>query len=230
MLSLHKKMHSLLGVGVLAGLVIGSGSAAYAATYQLDDGTAVGAVSIGAGTNGVLVNSFTTQSGFETIFGIEMVFSPAGNVQDDFANEAFNLVVYSDPNNDGDFHDAVLLYSQEVFVPTTVTTAPATYSFVSGITFDAGDVFYVGYEEPANSKIQVATDGSGGFNSWAAWAGTNPVEAGMVGRFSSFGSGFTRDMMLRAVTTAPIPEPGSSAALLGGVVMAGMLVRRRRRS
>lgn len=214
------------GPGFLAGLALAISPLASAATYQLDDGIAAAAVKIGSGSSGVLVNQFTAVAGSETITGIEFVWGTASG--EDMSNAPFNLVVYRDPNNDGEFNDAVLIYSEAAQLPSLVTNDPVAYHFVSGITFNPGDVFYVGYEEFADSLISIATDAAGGTESWVAWTGTNPATAGSIGRVSSFAPSFARDSMIRALS-APIPEPAAASALTGGLALGGILLRRRRR-
>jgi hypothetical protein len=120
------------------------------------------------------------------------------------------------------FNDAVLIHSQAAQLPAVVTDDPVNYNFVSGITFNSGDVFYVGYEDLGGSLISIGRDAAGGSQSWVAWAGTNPAAAGTVALVSSSGTGFAKDFMIRA-TTAPLPEPASASALAGGLALAGLL-------
>ncbi len=212
------------GLSIVLGLA--SASLASAAAYQLDDGVTVGSVQLGGSFNGVLVNQFTAQPGSLTITGIEFVWVAVGGSMN---NAAFNLLVYSDPTNDGIFNDAILIHSEAAQAPAEVTTAPVAYHFTSGITFNPGDVFFVGYEEFADSPISIGLDAAGGTQSWVAWTGTNPATAGTIGTLSTFGPNFTKDFMIRAITTAPIPEPATASALAGSLALAGVLLRRRRR-
>ena len=141
--------------------------------------------------------------------------------------------MYSDPNNDGVFNDAVWIHSQPGFLPDVLSSAPVTYSFVSGITFNPGEVFYVGYEEFSESKIAVARDTAGGTRSWAAFGGSapfNPAQAPNVATFATYGASFAKDAMIRAVSVAAVPEPASSAALAGAILLGGAALRRRKRS
>lgn len=199
------------------------------ANYQLDDGIP-GPTGVKIGAPGVLVNQFTAVSGELTITGIELVFDTLDPLA---AGAPLNLLVYSDPNNDGLFNDAVLIHSQPGFLPEVLSSAPVTYSFVSGITFNPGDVFYVGYEEFADSKISISRDTAGGTRSWASFGGINPVnptQATTVASFASFGSPFAQDAMIRAVSTAAVPEPASSAALAGAILLGGAALRRGKRA
>ena len=198
------------------------------AKYQLDDGIPyVSAVKVGS--HGVLVNQFTAVDGELTITGIEIVFDSGDPAA---AGAPINLLVYSDPTNDGGFSDAVLVHSQPGFLPDELSSDPVTYSFVSGITFNPGDVFYVGYEEFAGGAVAVLRDTSGGTRSWVAFGGSNPVnpaQAVTVAPFASFGDGFAMDAMIRAVGVASVPEPASSAALAGAILLGGAALRRKRR-
>ncbi len=192
--------------------------------YRFDDGTATNAFGIGA--NGVLVNEFTTQLGFETVYGLEIVFGQG-------AADPFNLVVYSDPNNDGNFSDAAEpKYLQPAVRPAleSGTYETVVYNFVSGVSFAPGEVFYVGVEELVSGgyNIGVAFDVEGGGRTWVAFDGNVPADAGTVAPLTSF-PGFANDAMIRAlVAPVAIPEPATFAAL-GGLVALGLAGGRRRR-
>jgi hypothetical protein len=195
----------------------------FSASYQLDSGISTGNAKIGE--SGVLVNQFTAVAGQETIIGLEIAFLD----NPESASQMLNLVVYSDPNNDAIFNDAVLIYSQLASLPAVPTSAPQTFNFVTGVTFTPGDVFYVGYQELPATNYFVLLDEAGGTRSWAHFGGgspTDPSSGGTTGRFPDFGGTFAKDALIRAIA---IPEPASASALAGAAMLVGVALRRRRR-
>jgi hypothetical protein len=88
---------------------------ANAVTYSLDDGTNTGEIAVGL-SEGYFVNAFQAQAGGETIVSLSVAFGPSTD-----ANDPFDIVVISDPNNDQSPLDGVVLATQAVTTPGTIT-------------------------------------------------------------------------------------------------------------
>lgn len=200
--------------GVLAVSAVSS-----AADYQLDDGT--GEFSTASSSHQVLAVGFQTIPGFTTIGNIE--FYNYWNVGQ---GHAINYHLWTDPNNDGQFHDALLQRS----VATTISNFGGTGGYwqsvnIAPITLNAGDVFYVGvsFDDPQAQYFLGADDRTAPNHgqSWFVNWGTNPSNPNNIG--SGTVNSINTDYLIRANA---VPEPTSMAAMLGG---AGLMALRRRR-
>lgn len=196
------------------------------ADYQLDNDVAWGDIRLSYPS--VIVNRFTVLAGQETITGVEILFDGYQT-----SGQPLNLVVYSDPNNDSIFSDAVLIYSQAGFLPEVPTTDPQRFHFVTGITFNPGDVFYIGYEQLAETSYNVRLDSSypgGGARTWFSFGGLSPTDPTDGGTTTTFAAqGIYQNAMIRALAPSAIPEPASASTLAGAAILIGTGLRRRRR-
>ncbi len=192
---------------------------AYAANYSIDDGVLTGSLGIGSGTPGLLLNAFQTGAAGDSIAALEIAFSASSPL-----SEAFEIILFSDPNGDGSPRDGVELGRASVTTPAVVTPgAFVTYNFTSPIPVAASQWFFAGHVEPS-VNLSVGVDAAGGAFSYATWSGTNPVTTTNFGTFASFGATFARDYMVRAVG---VPEP-SGMLLLGLCALTGLTRRARR--
>lgn len=93
-------------------------------TYMIDDGTAEDAVGLTAGGDIIELNEFAVIPGSETITSVSIAFGTPLFPDPSLNGLSYTVLVYSDPNGDGNPNDAVLL-----------TTAPGTVSAQGTDTF-----------------------------------------------------------------------------------------------
>ncbi len=208
---------SFKSLRLAATLGLGCALPAYAANYSIDDGVMTSDASIGAGTPGLLLNAFQTGAAGDSIAAVEIAFSAFSPT-----SQAFEIILFSDPNGDGSPRDGVELGRASATTPAVVTPgAFVTYNFTSPIPVAASQWFFAGHVEPSVS-LSVGIDAAGGLFSYATWSGTDPVTTVNFGTFASFG--VARDYMVRAVG---VPEP-SGVLLLGLCALTGLTRRARR--
>lgn len=106
-----------IALGASATLAVPGARAA--TIYQLDDGASETAFGLAGPGDLMWLNAFTTPPGGQQITGISLTWgSPAITQQNQLPNGLLaELLLYQDPNNDGNPNDAILLTSQA----TTVT-------------------------------------------------------------------------------------------------------------
>ena len=116
--------------------------------YKLDDGTQENALGLGNGGDVLWLNCFDAIPGFEEISSVNLTWGPMSN------GKVSKVLVYEDPNNDGDPTDAVLLTMADVSVANagtnTFISVPITPVTVEGKFFIGAMVQnQVGGESPA---------------------------------------------------------------------------------
>ena len=116
--------------------------------YKLDDGTQENALGLNVGGDVLWLNCFDAIPGFEEISSVNLTWGPMSN------GKASKVLVYEDPNNDGDPTDAVLLTMADVSVANagtnTFISVPITPVTVEGKFFIGAMVQnQVGGESPA---------------------------------------------------------------------------------
>ncbi len=105
--------------------------------YQIDNGGNAGGIGIGTGAL-IWMNHFTVQAGAELITSIEVGYGPG------VAGRATTFGIWSDPNNDGDPTDGVLLANFNS-IPSTPNGRQIIRADIPLIDVgDAGDSFFVG--------------------------------------------------------------------------------------
>ena len=156
--------------------------------YQIDNGRSGGSWGTNADQDWIWLNRMIVGPGQETIRSISVIWS-------EFAPDArqFSLLLYDDPNNDGDPLDAVLLLNHIVInTHQSEQNIFERFAVPPTIVGNAGDSFFVGMHHriilPGNPAV---IDRSGLFESW-------------IGR-SAGGSGDLNDL---TNWDNPVSQPG----------------------
>jgi len=128
-----------------------------ASTYMIDDGTAEDAVGFGNGAQNfeaVWLNQFGVIPGQTSITAVDVAWGTP-NFQEDINGTPVTIGIWSDPNGDGDPHDAALLGSVDGTVQNAGTDTFVTYTFSSAVSLPPGATsFFVGDLTPSNSGPQ----------------------------------------------------------------------------
>lgn len=189
-----------------------------AVTYSLDDGTDTGEIAVGTATAGYFVNAFQAQSGGTTVASLSIAFGGST-----LPNEPFDIVLFTDPNNNGDPTDGVEAARTSVTSPGAISAGDfVSYSFTTPPSLSVGDWFYAGIFEDVPSDTTVALDAAGGTSSWYSFGAGFPGGPGAIGTLPALA--FPNDLMIRA---EGVPEPSTGLLAITGMV--GLLLRRRRR-
>jgi hypothetical protein len=220
-----------------------AGPLACAGTYQLDDGS-VSANGFGLGLFGpiqsVWLNGFQAQAGMEVINSVSIMFGAAPVGDGLPANGTpLTVVLYTDPNNDGDAIDGVLQRQVAGTVQSADTGTFVDFAIPS-ITLTPGAWFYVGMAiaAPPNSNVfgpnidsEDLNDPSiGGPSFLYGWYSGTPDITDLSTSLGSTQPVRTIDFMIRAtgVEDTAVPEPGSGLLLgVGFCLLAGLLRRNR---
>ena len=178
------------------------------ATYQYDDGVSEDAVGFGNGFSNIpslWFNQFKTVAGGEAISSVSIAYGTTADPQPKLIGRKVAVCVWSDPNNDGNPADAVLLRvvrgtitseGSDTFVTVTfnhpVKIGPAGTSFFVGeetVKVQRTELFFQAIDE-TNASGQAHSKGK----SWvAAQAGGGKLDVGhpgandTVGTIDSFG-------------------------------------------
>jgi hypothetical protein len=213
---------------------------ASAATYSIDSGSVSlgigGEVVPGTPWSGAVLNHFTAVAGSQIITSISVVFgypadpglSPSGLV----AGDPFTVGIWSDPNNDGNPNDAVLLGSTNgtisIFNNSTFQTTPLSVVLGVGQSFFAG-VMVQNYGDKYPMGVSM---GNSPTESWGALVvgGTlnpnNLAGANILAPLQNFPN-LTGIPAVGLVRANGVPEPTSTCL----TAVAGIaLLRRRRRA
>lgn len=212
----------------------GGASRVQAVTYSVDGGS-FGATLGDTDPNwsAAAINHFTAVAGGQNIVSISVLFGgtslpPSGLT----GGEAFTVAVWSDPDNNGNPSDAVLLGSASGNISvfndnvTFQTTAIPTVSLAVGQSFFAG-VYYQSYA--ANILPQaVSTSGGSPSESWIAYVQPGTLNLSAIGSspvLGNLGTIVGTPGIVAMVRANGVPEPGAVA--LTGLAAAGLLRRRR---
>lgn len=214
-----------------AGLVVG-GAAGWAAggvgpsfTYAAEDGGTSDSSLSQFDANATWGNYFTVEPGFGTIAAIEVGL--ALGFMD--AGRAVELLVYDDPDDDGDPTNATLVSRTSAGAILTPDNEPASYAIdpveVSGGFFVAINMDGFRGEPIFRSDFNPLDPGF--TPSTTSWTFYNPVGTPQLDLGSSLFIGFNGDFGLGTwvVRAVGVPSPGA----LGVLGVAGVMVGRRRR-
>lgn len=216
----------MLKKSLLSLIALGVASASHAVIYQYDDGSSETDLSTSgpATFNVSYLTKFTAVTGGEVINSIDIVWGSRSNPNLDNGLSA-DVLLMSDPNNDGNPNDATVLAS---FTTTTVGVGSDNYNnyAISPTTFAAGQNFFAGafIRDVATGSAWMGLDSNSVGqvdNSW--WNVATPSPEGNYTPLSIFNLEFTP--MVRA-NGSPVPEPATLSLLALG---AAALLRRRRR-
>jgi hypothetical protein len=204
-----------------ATVLLFSSSFLKAATYSIDDGIYVSAVGIGNSSLGLMLNSFQSVPDSEYITSLDIAFGPAMPV-----SSAFEIILFSDPDNNGNPSDSLQLGRAAAVSPATIVPGSfVTFTFNTPIYVPAGQRFFAGAVEGPSYTLAIGLDAAGGSSSWATWPGDNPGTATNIATLASFGNSFAKDAMIRANATA-VPEPTATVLLFFGAALAAGKRRR----
>lgn len=226
-------LSACLAVAGAAGMAAFPSQATAASLYAVDDGSSENSIGFPAGGDIAWFNAFTVLPGQEVITNIILAW---GSVAD---GTAASVHLWSDPNNDGNPNDAVLLQSQS-----TTVTSPNTDTFVTvdipDTTLMVGDTFFVGaFASSPTGFFPAAIDQTtSAGQSWVAGSSivgsvdlSSLSTASLLGTIDSFG--FPGNWLVRAEATAAtptsVPEPAFVTGLLG-ISAAALLKRKGTRS
>ena len=208
-------------------------TSAHAAVYSIDAGTAVAAVGDNTSPNwsAAGINHFTAVAGSQNIVSISAVFGAgAPNVTNLVGGEAFTVVIWSDPDGNGNPSDAQVLSSAAGTITVfndnvTFQTTPITpVGLTVGQSFFAG-VYYQNYF----NKFPGAVSGPGSpGESWVSFNATAPLNLNNLAAADAFGVLGTvvgQPGLVSMIRANGVPEP--TAAAFAGLAALGMLRHRR---
>src|SRR5215472_9326212 len=194
--------------------------------YMIDDGTAENGVGFGNGSQNfeaLWFNQFEVFAGQTSITTVSVAWGTPFFPDPSNNGTAVTIAIWSDPNGDGDPHDALLLGSVAGTIQMEGTDTFIDYTFnppvdVSGFTsFFVGDMtpmnngpehFYQGLDEtpPSQMRSWIAANSSGA-----------PVDINVVGNNDTIGTidsfGLPGNWLVRADTGTPAsPTPTSTVS------------------
>lgn len=214
---------------LLAGLVF-LNTAHASVIYAVDDGS--GESSIGStGSTLIWMNGFQTTAGGETINSVSIAFGSNDNNDPPGDGSAITGYVWSDPTNDGNPFDAVVMSTFTGTVQSSHTDTFINYLLSAPLTFTLGDWFYVGFQSTdfAVSRDTNSDNGSSfvfsNLNSTAIDPNdlANTTTNGLTNDF-----GFPGNFLIRANATAVnVSTPTNIAILLLG--LGGLVALRKRK-
>jgi hypothetical protein len=229
-------MKKLLTFLTLALFGIAGSRTLRASLYQIDDGTAESATGIhdptGAPTDFIALNQFNVIGGNNMIGAVEIAWGAPFVSNPNLNGLTYTAAIWSDPNNDGDPSDAVLLAqasgiitnaSTNTFDVTLFNCVTVTQSFFVGFLITENGAENPGAVDlnggyPPGSFVAAASGGSGDITSLTSNNLLPVTAAGNVG--------ITGNFLIRADLWV-VPEPRSSALLICGGAIALLVWRRR---
>ena len=218
----------LAGIAALSVL-----TSSHAAVYSIDTGTAAGAIGDNASPNwsAAGLNHFTAVAGSQNIVSISVVFGAgAPSTTNLVGGEAFTVVIWNDPDGNGNPSDAQVLSSAAGTI--TVFNDNVTFQTtpITPVGLSVGQSFFAGvYYQNYFNKFPGGVSGSGTpGESWVSFNATAPLNLNNLAAADAFG-------VLGTVTGSPgivsmvrangVPEP--TAAAFAGLAALGLLRRRR---
>lgn len=194
--------------------------------YMLDDGTAEDGVGFGNGSQNfesLWMNHFDVISGQTLIttvsvaWGTPLFPDPSNN------GTAVTIAIWSDPNGDGDPHDALLLGSVAGTIQNEGTDTFVDYTFSPPVDVSAFTSFFVGDMTPMNNGPEHFYQGldetpPSQMQSWIAANGDgSPVDINNVGNNDTIGTidsfGLPGNWLIRADTGGAVsPTPTSTVS------------------
>lgn len=149
-------------VGIAVGLATGSATAD-SDDYQLDDGVLFGSLNSNTNTDVVLLNQFIVLPGKEVITAVSISWGPVSD------GLPVTIIVWDDPNNDGDPADAVPIAS----APGSIEAGEFVKYPVGPVDVgDPGESFFVGFHATAGAvQIRVILNFGDGTRSWQVISG-----------------------------------------------------------
>ena len=195
--------------------------------YTLDDGTADTFIGVGEPPFGLAaLNHFIAQPQAETIVSVSIAW---GQVPD---NSPATILLYKDPDGDGDPNDAQLIDGALVATANGGSNTFSTYNFSAPFTFAPGESFFVGFwlQMPAGNWHPASFDHTDPMgeswavisfqNFWIADLDLNALPPTRVENIAGLGAG---NWMIRA---HGVPGPGGLIVMAAGVLASR--ARRRR--
>ncbi len=198
-----------------------------ASLYQIDDGTAENTFGvIDFNYDLIALNQFTVIGGNNMIGSVEIAFGSPFSNDTSLNGLPYTVVVWDDPNNDGDPSDASYVISAQNVVSSANTNTlelttlpicvPVSQSFFVGFLINAGDNHLGGFQEPAavdvnsflpnRSYITAAPGGAGDIynlsNNYLLPLGTYEYNSGKAGNF-----------IIRA-NPWQVPEPATTTLII----------------
>jgi hypothetical protein len=196
------------------------------ATYQIDDGTMEDAVGFGDGTQNfesIWFNQFDVIPGAETITSVEVAWGTPVFPDPSLDGTPVTIAVWSDPNNDGNPSDGVLLGSVPGTIQNSGTDTFVTYTLSPAVTLPAGATsFFVGDMTPAHGGFEQFIQGideNSVFHrqSWvAAMSSGAPVDINnlgnndFIGLIDDFGIPGNWGIRANSGNGTPTPTPSST--------------------
>jgi hypothetical protein len=183
--------------------------------YMIDDGTGENSIGLTAGGTIIWLNQFQVMAGAEDISAIGVAWGQVG------AGRASTLLIFSDPNNDGDPSDVNvgdLLFSLPVTSEGTNTDTFYSYPVPSVNVGVDGDFFFVGVcgsqnagEYPAriDQTFPLGQSWVGGDGAISGFDCTNPNTGSLGVLFRIDDAGLPGNWMVRA--SAGLPSPTQNA-------------------
>lgn len=168
-------------------------------TYKWDDGASEDAIAFGNGTSNVPAiwfNQFKTVKGGEAIQSVEVAYGTKANstTAKQLNGTKVTIGIWSDPNNDGDPTDAVLIGSVKGKISKANKDAFITYTFAKPVVVGkAGTSFFVGDVTPAETTAEfffqgIDTTASAGHSWVAAQANGGKLNIKKIGKNDTVGT------------------------------------------
>ena len=217
-------MNRLTLILLSAVLVAWSAIGQPAANYAIDDGAGESSLGL-VNSDIVYLNQFDSLPGMDVITDIQIAFGANTNQDPPPNGSPVTVGIWSDPNNDGNPEDAILLQSVNGSIQNSHTDTFVSFPLPQPQLIPVGDSFFVGFRSvSAGPNFPLARDKNTILNdrSWLAFSvlpntlDVNDLDGVNTGDFDTFdGFGFPGVALIRAVGApsyqpkpliAPIPD------------------------